>query len=452
MSDKLTEELNSFSDLWEGGTTLAKHGWDAVSKTRNVEAIYTTCIKPFVNEDAVVLEIGCNGGGWTQKMLMAKRLIGLDALSADHTGFWRNMPKKDNIEYHHVKDFECNELDDNSIDYLFSYDVFCHISYSGAEAYLKNIYNKLKVGANCFIMIADADKYTDINGMNRLRRRAAFDNIPDFINDYDGEAKNGRWFFYGTDRFCDLLQKYGYTLIDKDVMKEKDPLSPTIHFKKEKNVKNSIVNKYSIVDSSGMTLLTPFVISKEKKVLYFHIAKTGGSTIHRILRENNYDDGVLSNKKGSYSDKLQYFKEVVEEWDSYFKFAFVRNKFDLLYSLWNYDGRPGGTFEHFITDIVANSKEQYGIWLDQYYLTAIDGKSIFDFIGRQENFGDDLKIVFDKIGDMEYNAGLHLNSAKYDHSKHFSVNYTEEMADVVRQKFKDEIDYFGFDLNENGIS
>ena len=51
-------------------------------------------------------------------------------------------------------------------------------------------------------------------------------------NDYDGEPYPGRWYFYGIKRFCELAEKYGYKIIDEDVAKDFDELSPIIHFKK----------------------------------------------------------------------------------------------------------------------------------------------------------------------------------------------------------------------------
>ena len=232
-NEELSDEIGSFKDLWKGGTTLAKNGWDCVAKQRDINSIYEICIEPYVNDESNVLEIGCNGGGWTRRMLQAKTVTCFDALSAKHTGFWNNISvNQTNVKYHHVNDFNCNELEDNSIDYVFSYDVFCHISYSGTKAYLENLYKKLTNGTNLFIMIADIDKYKDLAGLHSLRKRAGFKTIQELVDDYDGEAKNGRWFFYGIDRFCDLLNDSGYQLVNRDVMGDKDPRSPTIHFKK----------------------------------------------------------------------------------------------------------------------------------------------------------------------------------------------------------------------------
>jgi len=70
-------------------------------------------------------------------------------------------------------------------------------------------------------------------------------------------------------------------------------------------VKDKLIEKYSrLTDDGKMTLMSPFVISREKKVLFFHIAKTGGSAIHRILREHGLDDGVLSRK--SYYGRISW--------------------------------------------------------------------------------------------------------------------------------------------------
>jgi len=232
--NKLEKELKSFQPFWKGGTNRPKIGWSRMTRGGTVDEImiYEDCIKEFVSSDSNVLEIGCGGGFWTQKFLCAKTFVGLDALSAEHNKFWDRVPKKDGFEYFQVSDFKCNELKDDSIDYLFSYDVFCHISYSGAREYLKNLYPKLKKGAQCFIMIADKNKYTDVNGLKRLMARTSHTNLQEFFDDYDGDPANGRWYFYGSERFCSLLDEYGYKIINKDSTKISDKLSPTIHFEK----------------------------------------------------------------------------------------------------------------------------------------------------------------------------------------------------------------------------
>ena len=235
--EKLRNEIESFYSLWKGGTTLSKYGWEACLEPRlengvNLEKIEEICILPYINNESVVLEIGTNGGAWLKRMMKAKKLIGTDVLGPEHTGFFNNVPKSDKIKYIQIDDFSCDELEKESITYLFSYDVFCHISYSGTEEYLKNLYPKLKKGSECFIMIADPDKYIDQNGQYKLMTSAGFVDWGLFVDDYDGDPVAGRWYFYGIDRFCTLLNKYHYKIISKDIIGEYDKRSPIVHFKK----------------------------------------------------------------------------------------------------------------------------------------------------------------------------------------------------------------------------
>jgi hypothetical protein len=218
--DKLKEEIKSFQNLWKGGY---KNNIED-SSVRNLQGIYKYCLEPY-KSNATILEIGPGHGCWTIKMERAKKIYCLDALSSEHNDF--NVNHTD-IEYYQVDDFSCRMVPDDSIDLLFSYDTFCHISYTGTKEYLKNIYPKLKKGSNCFIMIADYDKYkkTETN----LEYPDIYNSLEESIKDYDGPAYPGRWYWYGIKKFCELLKEYKYEIINKDI--DIDYKNPICHFKK----------------------------------------------------------------------------------------------------------------------------------------------------------------------------------------------------------------------------
>lgn len=216
----------------------------------------------------------------------------------------------------------------------------------------------------------------------------------------------------------------------------------------------SIIDRFTTRDEAGLELMTPMIVSKEKKVLYLHIAKTGGSSIVRLLQNNGMDDRVLSNKRGSYEDKVEYFSDVAAHWDEYYKFTFVRNKLDLMISLYNYDRQLSGawsldsavSFESFIRDHVGCDdtfvkKIQYNNLLDQHYLTHLDDKPLFDFIGKFNTYTQDLTAVCEHLG-IE-NTEIHVNAGAYDRSKKDQY-YTSELEEVLRSKFPKEFACFGW--------
>ena len=226
--------------------------------------------------------------------------------------------------------------------------------------------------------------------------------------------------------------------------------------------KKELIDRFLIRDTnkiSSNNLLGPLVVSKKNKTLYFHIAKTGGSSITKLLRQNNLDDFILTDRNKSDSEKLDYFEEVAEEWEKYFKFTFVRNKFSQLVSLYNMDRNAkllrnkekniskskDATFDDFIKYYIGESKDGlYDFWIDQYFLTTLNGKSLFDFIGRYENYDSDLKNVCEKIG-IKFSK-IEVNKGRYNKRQHFSEYYTTELREIIKRKFEKEIIKFKFEI------
>ena len=227
--------------------------------------------------------------------------------------------------------------------------------------------------------------------------------------------------------------------------------------------KDKLIKKFKKRDTVNFnTLLGPMVISKEKKIIYFHIAKTGGSSIVKLLRENKCDDLVLSNRAVSEKDKFYYFDEVAENWDQYYKFTFVRNKFSQLVSLYHYDlqgghlsdftknksGNVHATFDDFIRYYVQPSKDElYDYWIDQHFLTTIDNSNIFDFVGRFENYKSDIKKVCKRLN-LTY-EDYRENIGKYSKEKNIAKYYTQDLEKIVRNKFNHEFEMFNWNISDN---
>jgi len=261
-NQRLEQEVNSFKGLWEGGfyegdplDPMGKSHYGFLGYISVLYAIYLTCIKPYINETTVVCEIGCGRGAWTKTFLKAKEIWCLDALSAEHNKFWEYVGPNNNIKYIHVSDLSCNLLPDNTFNYLFSFGCLCHISFEGITEYMKNIYTKLRPGAQCFIMIADYDKYNmAISNKDEYFTKLFPHKLMPFLNVYlslskiinrkeyhfryprlnkneDQNIRPGRWYHAGVDRTCEMLEDLSYEIIERDVnVSHRDPI---IHFIKK---------------------------------------------------------------------------------------------------------------------------------------------------------------------------------------------------------------------------
>lgn len=241
------QELASFQGLWNGGyfegDPLDPHGKSSfsdfdrqngfvdqsqVSRPGHEDAVelgflsclyaaYLLCIKYNVTPDTTVLEIGPGRGAWSKAILKhnPKQYYALDALSAEHNGFWEYVGQRSNASYYQVDDFSCSAIADNSIDFFFSFGVFCHISREGTAEYFRNIYNKMKSGSQGFVLISDYEKLYAALGKP----------IPDGLDNEPKEPLPGRWYHLGTRWFRQTLEDIGFTVIDQDIgVNLRDPI------------------------------------------------------------------------------------------------------------------------------------------------------------------------------------------------------------------------------------
>lgn len=251
-------ELESFKDLWSAGyyegdplDPLGPSNYLALGYMSVLHATYLCCIKPYVSSTSVALEIGPGRGAWTKTLLGAREVWCLDALSAEHNGFWSYVGSHEHVAYHQVEDFTCSTLPDDYFSYLFSFGCFCHLPFDGAAEYMRNLYAKLRAGSHGFILISDYHKYNraienwsaltigralstrrdlparktwSLLGSNRKR--------PQLKDPREGtQPRPGRWYNIGTDRFCRLLEQIGYKVVDRDVgVNHRDPV---VHFAKD---------------------------------------------------------------------------------------------------------------------------------------------------------------------------------------------------------------------------
>lgn len=260
----LKTELSSFANIWQGGFFLgepadpARGLWGLTSFIGVSHAIYLACIKPNLKPSTTVLEVGCGRGAWTKLMLDAREIYCLDALPPEHNGFFEYVGRHGHVHYVTVEDFSMKEVPLDTIDFTFSYDALCHVSFDGISEYARNLFPRMRSGAHGVWMVADYRKYNEFvahqdryNVLQCLlpRRRhplismllnlyfyplncwnAWLHNLPLRDENEDEQARPGRWYHAGQQRTCEMLERNGFTIVQADM--GFDYRSPLIHFRK----------------------------------------------------------------------------------------------------------------------------------------------------------------------------------------------------------------------------
>jgi len=213
------------------------------------------------------------------------------------------------------------------------------------------------------------------------------------------------------------------------------------------------------------------IISHKHKFIFMKTRKTAGTSIQvalsRICGSDDIitgtcinDEGIMdeSHSSGKNIDKfftnhphppLIQVKQFLGEdvWDSYFKFGFVRNPYEIAVSryFWEKRGKEKNVVKCGIDEFREWSKtnlKDYD-WMHTY--TALNGVVDLDYIGRYENLVEDFGYICDKIGLKE--TQLPSVKAGYRDKKHYSMYYDEETKSIVNNFFNKDINLFGYDFN-----
>jgi len=254
-------ELQAFRDRYSGGylegdplDPLAPSGFLDGGYMSVLHACYLVCIKPYVNSNVRVLEIGPGRGAWTKCFVThnAKEVLCVDAVPAERNGFWDYVGCHEGLRYLVTEGFSLEEVADEHFDYFFSFGVFCHISPPLVERYIRSVHRKLRSGANGFFLIADYEKYNHFLDNRSVYdvRRALSDCFPTlglqidlevntgthFHDRYrkslteDDEVNPNRWYHLGVSSAALMLRQAGFEIVSEDVgVIHRDPV---MHFRK----------------------------------------------------------------------------------------------------------------------------------------------------------------------------------------------------------------------------
>ncbi len=172
-----------------------------------------------------ILELGPGGGQWSRLLgKIGKILYCVDENSAEKNYFWNYVQKDDKIKYIHGLNNILTEVPDDSIDYIFSYDMFKFTSYDVAKGIINSLYKKCKIGSTLLISYADIYKFINSEPHRTKMFEKEFNVFNDIEklkkimeDDYNGNPRRGRWYWIGIQKIVELIEMSGFTVIERDL-------------------------------------------------------------------------------------------------------------------------------------------------------------------------------------------------------------------------------------------
>ena len=210
------------------------------------------------------------------------------------------------------------------------------------------------------------------------------------------------------------------------------------------------------------------VISFMRRFLFVHVYKAAGMSVEKALKPFDVRAGLVAYAPEDQRKLLQglgfnpaildmqrhtFAAEIRDALGSelfagLFKFAFVRNPWDLQLSLYHFnlkhpefagDGAAlkARDFEDFI---LSKDPKRRPDGQQRRFVVDRDGKSLMDFVGRFETLGADFAHVCERLN-IE---GLPLDHVNRTDHKPWQESYTRAMFEIVREIQAVDIATFGY--------
>jgi ubiquinone/menaquinone biosynthesis C-methylase UbiE len=202
---------DTYAEIWESsvrkpGLSYLGDEWGSADLTNVIIYQY---VKPHLPADAIVLEIGCGSGKFSEKLAsLCKLLICADVSGKMIDRAKRRLQGLTNIQFEKLNGLDLNQFVSESVNFVFAFDCLVHIEIEDAYCYLREIKRVLTPGGIGLLHFANLNSE---EGWNK------------FITEAPLNRGNQKHF----DRFCfltwEIVEKFFNSLDLKIVASHREP-------------------------------------------------------------------------------------------------------------------------------------------------------------------------------------------------------------------------------------
>jgi hypothetical protein len=206
-------------------------------------------------------------------------------------------------------------------------------------------------------------------------------------------------------------------------------------------------------------------VSDSRGVLFVHVPKNGGSSIDRMFDDEIPDSRRVagSSRHAGYAALLRAEPGLADLWS----FGFVRNPWARLVSWWSMYSTFFARVDIGHPPALRKLKEFPAVWLPaepyrhdfgrfvlegtekvpkfgtpQLKSLSARGRRV-DFVGRLEQFDQDLAVIRDRLGLPPLDAAPHENRSRHSGYREY---YDDRTRDQVAKVFARDIEAFGYEF------
>ncbi len=195
------------------------------------------------------------------------------------------------------------------------------------------------------------------------------------------------------------------------------------------------------------------IINHEHEFVYVALPKTGSYSIHGYFKVGDHPEPHLHHAG---------IRELPPFPEHYFKFAFVRNPWSKLVSIYHdFTLRRGCQYSGLVwhdKPLLSEFKdfEDFCRGLGQshwfgdvffrpqsVFVTNPDGSIAMDYVGRFEQLDEDFEQICSAIG-VSYHRLEEANKGQYD--KGYREYYTDETRAIIGELYREDVERFGYEF------